>query len=93
MGALQEKNRVYHLMASWDLGGTMRWCDNDGLVVRDPQARECPFCGQQTRERPTLDTLIDLSNARGARVDFVRGDNENSAALHEFGGLAGLVRF
>jgi hypothetical protein len=66
---------------------------NDDLVVRDPEAERCPFCGQQTRERPTLDALIDLAAACGARIDFIRGENENAAALHEFGGPAGLVRF
>jgi hypothetical protein len=93
VGALQEENRVYHLVALWDLGDMMRWCDNDDLVVRDPEAGSCPFCGQPTRERPTLDALVDLTAARGARLDFVRGENENAATLHEFGGLAGLTRF
>lgn len=86
-------NRVYHLVVLWDLGGDVRWCDNDDLVVRNPEAERCPFCGQQTRERPTLDALIDLAAARGARMDFIRGENENAATLHAFGGLAGLVRF
>jgi hypothetical protein len=93
VGALQEENRVYHLVALWDLGGAMRWCDNDELVIRDSEAESCPFCGQPTRERPTLDVLVDLAAARGARLDFVRGENENAATLHELGGLAGLTRF
>ncbi|HEX6709558.1 MAG TPA: hypothetical protein VF068_04440 [Rubrobacter sp.] len=41
---------------------------------------------------PLTDVLIDL--ARGARLDFVFGEYENTDALRdEFGGIAGLVRF
>jgi hypothetical protein len=94
IAALQEENRVYHLMVLWDLEGEMRWCDNDGLAIRDITARECPFCGQETRVRPLTDILVDLAAARGARIDFVRGENENTDALRdEFGGIAGLTRF
>ncbi len=94
IAALQEENRVYHLMVLWDLGGEMRWCDNDGLAIRDITAEECPFCGQETRVRPLTDLLIDLAAARGARIGFVRGENENTDTLRdEFGGIAGLTRF
>ena len=41
--------------------------------------------------RPLTDVLVD---ARGARVDFMRGANENTDTLRdEFGGVAGLTRF
>jgi hypothetical protein len=94
IAALQEENRVYYLMVLWDLEGETRWCDTDGLAIRDITAEECPFCGQQTRVRPLTDVLIDLAASRGARVDFVRGENENTDALRdEFGGIAGLTRF
>ena len=94
IAALQEENRVYHLAALWELEGEMRWCDNDGLAIRDATAEECPFCGQQTRVRPLADVLVDLAAARGARLDFVRGENENTDILRdEFGGIAGLTRF
>ena len=94
IAALQEENRVYHLMVLWDLAGEMRWCDNDGLAIRDITAKECPFCGEQTRLRSLTDILIDLAVARGARMDFVRGENENTDTLRdEFGGIAGLTRF
>jgi hypothetical protein len=94
VAALQEENRVYHLAALWKLEGETRWCDNDGLAIRDATAEECPFCGQQTRVRPLVDVLVDLAAARGARLDFVRCENENADALRdEFGGVAGLTRF
>ena len=94
IAALQEENRVYYLMVLWDLEGETRWCDNDGLAIRDITAEECPFCGQETRVRSLTDVLIDLAAARGARIDFVRGENENSDTLRdEFGGIAGLTRF
>ena len=94
IAALQEENRVYYLMVLWDLEGETRWCDNDGLAIRDITAEECPFCGQETRVRSLTDVLIDLAAARGARVDFVRGENENTDTLRdEFGGIAGLTRF
>ena len=92
--ALQEENRVYHLAALWDLEGEIRWCDNDRLAIRDTTAEECPFCGQKTRVRPLTDVLVDLAAARGARLDFMLGENENTDTLRdEFGGLAGLTRF
>ncbi len=94
IAALQEENRVYYLMVLWDLEGETRWCDNDGLAIRDITAKECPFCGQETRARSLTDVLIDLAAARGARIDFVRGENENTDTLRdEFGGIAGLTRF
>lgn len=92
--ALQEENRVYHLAMLWELEGEIRWCDNDGLAITDITAEECPYCGQQTRVRPLTDVLVDLAAARGARVAFLRGENERTDILRdEFGGLAGLTRF
>ena len=94
IAALQEENRVYHLAVLWELEGETRWCDNDRLAIRDITAEECPFCGEQTRIRPLADVLVDLAAARGAHLDFVRGENENTDALRdEFGGIAGLTRF
>jgi Bacterial archaeo-eukaryotic release factor family 10 len=94
IAALQEENRVYHLAALWELESEIRWCDNDDLAIRDITAEECPFCGRQTRLRPMSDVLVDLAAARGARLDFIRGENENADTLRdEFGGLAGLTRF
>jgi hypothetical protein len=44
--------------------------------------------------RPLTDVLIDLTAARGARLDFMRGENENTDILRdEFGSIAGLTRF
>jgi release factor family 10 len=94
IAALQEENRIYHLAVLWELGGEIRWCDNDQLAIRDVTAEECPFCGQRTRMRPLTDVIVDLAAARGARLDFMRGENENTDALRdEFGGIAGLTRF
>jgi Bacterial archaeo-eukaryotic release factor family 10 len=94
IAALQEENRIYHLAVLWELEGEIRWCDNDQLAIRDMTAEECPFCGQQTRLRPLTDVLVDLGAARGARLDFMLGENENTDVLRdEFGGIAGLTRF
>jgi hypothetical protein len=94
IAALQEENRVYHLAALWELEGEIRWCDNDQLAIQDITAQECPFCGQKTRVRPLTDVLVDLATARGARLDFMLGENENTDVLrHEFAGIAGLTRF
>jgi len=92
--ALQEENRVYHLAALWEMEADILWCDNDGLAIQHATAEECPYCGQKTRVRPLTDVLIDLSAARGARLDFMLGENENTDVLRdEFGGIAGLTRF
>ena len=94
IAALQEENRVYHLAALWEMEADILWCDNDGLAIQDATAEECPYCGQKTRVRPLTDVLIDLSAARGARLDFMLGENENTDVLRdEFGGIAGLTRF
>jgi hypothetical protein len=94
IAALQEENRIYHLAVLWELEGGIRWCDNDQLAIRDRTAEECPFCGQKTRVRPLTDVLVDLAAARGARLDFMLGENENTDVLRdEFGGIAGLTRF
>jgi len=92
--ALQEENRVYHLAALWELEAEIRWCDNDQLAIREITGEECPCCGQKTRVRPLTDVLVDLAAARGARLDFVLGEDENTDTLRdEFGGIAGLTRF
>jgi release factor family 10 len=94
IAALQEENRVYHLAVLWELEGEIRWCDNDQLAIRDITSEECPFCSQKTRVRSLTDVLVDLAAARGARLDFMLGENENTDALRdEFGGVAGLTRF
>jgi peptide subunit release factor 1 (eRF1) len=94
VAALQEENRVYHLAALWELEAEIRWCDNDQLAIREITSEECPFCGLKTRVRLLKDVLVDLAAARGARLDFMRGENENTDTLRdEFGGLAGLTRF
>jgi peptide subunit release factor 1 (eRF1) len=94
VAALQEENRVYHLATLWELEAGIRWCDNDQLAIREATREECPFCGQQTRVRPLTDVLVDLAAARGARLDFVMGEDENTDTLRdEFGGIAGLTRF
>lgn len=92
--ALQEENRVHHLAMLWEFEGEIRWCDNDGLAITDITAEECPYCGRQTRVRPLTDVLVDIAASRGARVAFLRGENERTDTLRdEFGGLAGLTRF
>jgi peptide subunit release factor 1 (eRF1) len=94
VAALQEENRVFHLAVLWELDAEIRWCDNDQLAIREATREECPFCGQETRVRPLTDVLVDLSAARGARLDFMRGESENTDTLRdEFGGIAGLTRF
>jgi peptide subunit release factor 1 (eRF1) len=90
--ALQEENRVYHLLVPWGLEGEVRWCANERLAIQDVTQEKCPYCGQETRPRLLVAALIDLAAARGARIEFMRG--ENAESLREwFGGLAGLVRF
>ena len=92
--AFQEENRVYHLAALWDFEGELRWSDADGLAIMDITQEKSPLSGEPTRVRPLTDVLVVLASARGARLDFMRGENENTDTLRdEFGGLAGLTRF
>ncbi len=92
--ALQEENRVYHLAVLWELDGEVRWSDADGLAIMDITQENSPYSGEPTRVRPLTDVLVELAAERGARLDFMRGENENTDVLRdEFGGVAGLLRF
>ena len=89
IGSLQE-GRVHLLLVPWLSGEHVRWCDFCGLAYVGAQS--CPYCGSGTRERELVDAVLDLAEARGTGVEFVRG--ENADVLHEeLGELAGLVRF
>lgn len=91
--ALQVENRVHHLVLLWDLEGEIRWSDDDQMAIQDITRTESPS-GAETRVRPLMDVLLDLAATRGARVDFLRGEDENTVTLRdEFGGVAGLTRF
>lgn len=92
--ALQEENRVYHLLLLWELEGEVRWSDAEGMIILDATREESPYSGEKTRVRPIKDALVDLVAGRGARMEFIRGENENADILRdEFEGLAGLTRF
>jgi hypothetical protein len=91
--ALQIENRVHHLLLLWDLEGEIRWSDEEQMAVQDITQTET-LSGAQTRVRPLMDVLLDLAANRGARVDFLRGEDEHTVTLRdEFGGVAGLTRF
>jgi hypothetical protein len=89
MKALEE-GRVHHVMVPWPARECVRWCDSCALAFSDSQS--CPYCGSRTRERELVDAVLELAQARGTRMEFLRG--ESADLLREaFGGLAGLVRF
>lgn len=91
--ALQE-GRVYHLLVAWNLGGEVRWSDEDGLALPEGSSLESSYSGTPTRTRPLMDVLVDLAGARSARIEFAREESEAYEALRgEFGGVAGLTRF
>lgn len=89
LGSLQE-GRVYHLLVPWASGERVGWCDACGLASTGTET--CPYCGGGTRERELVDVALELAEARGARVELVRGENAD-ALREELGSLAGLVRF
>lgn len=77
--ALQE-GRVYQVVALWNIGGEIRWCDHDNLAITKIAREECPYCGRDTRVRPLNDVLVDLATARDARVEYVPARNNTVAA-------------
>lgn len=87
--SLQE-GRVHHVLVPWPTGESVRWCDLCGAAFTG--ALRCPYCGGATRERGLAETVLEIAEARGARVVFVR-DAYADALRRELGGLAGLVRF
>jgi peptide subunit release factor 1 (eRF1) len=89
--ALQE-GRVYHLLVPWPLDREVRWCDACATAFVDASEEVCPSCGGPTRARPLTSVLLNLATDRGARIEFMSGENAESLR-EEFGGLAGLVRF
>jgi len=87
--ALQE-GRIYHLLVPWTSTERVGWCDSCGLASTG--AERCPYCGGKMRERELVDAVLDLAEARGARVELVH--NASADTLREdLGGLAGLARF
>src|SRR5215210_535576 len=80
--ALQE-GRVYHLITLWGLEGEIRWCDHDELAILDIAREGCPFCGRDTRVRPLMDVLVDLTTARGARLEYVYARDEVAETPNE----------
>lgn len=92
--ALQEENRVHHLLVLWELDGEVRWSEGESLIIQDVTQEESPYSGEETRVRSLTNALMDLAVSRGARISFFRGENENADTLREeFGGVAGLTRF
>jgi peptide subunit release factor 1 (eRF1) len=89
--ALQE-GRVYHLLVPWPLDREARWCYACATVSLDASEEVCPSCGGPTRARPLASVLLNLATDRGARIEFMSGENAENLR-EEFGGLAGLVRF
>jgi len=87
--SLQE-GRVYRLLVPWLTEERVRWCERCALASTGGES--CHYCGGQTRERELADALLELADARGARVEFVRGENAE-ILRKELGGLAGLIRF
>lgn len=77
------EGRIYHLLVLWELAGEVRWCDNDRLVITDITASECPFCGQGTSVRPLIETLVDLASEMGARIEFMRPEDEMAQTMQE----------
>jgi peptide subunit release factor 1 (eRF1) len=64
----------------------------EALLAEFSDSQSCPYCGSRTRERELVDAVLELAQARGTRMEFLRG--ESADLLREgFGGLAGLVRF
>ena len=87
------EGRVYTLIVPWPFSGEVAWCDNCALAVsRTEEDGRCPYCGAETRPRRASDALLDLAEARDARIEFVRGENAE-VLRRELGGLAGLTRF
>lgn len=85
-----QEGRVHQVLVPWLTEERVRWCDSCGFVFTG--AGRCPFCASGTRERELVDAVLELAEARGTRLEFVRGDNAD-VLREEFGGLAGLVRF
>jgi peptide subunit release factor 1 (eRF1) len=89
MKALEE-GRVNHVMVPWPARERVMWCDSCALAFSGSQS--CPYCSRRTRERELVDAVLELAQARGTRMEFLRG--ESADLLREgFDGLAGLVRF
>lgn len=108
LDALQE-GRVYHILAAWELearasqdeGG--RWHVSDGVSEGGAEGNG------NSEARPMMDVLVELADASGARLEFLRSEDEvaetpeedrqrtatgpGDALLREFDGLTGLPRY
>lgn len=81
IAALQEENRIHHLLVLWELDGEVRWSDSESLIIQDVTQEESPYTGEKTRVRSLTNALMDLAAARGAGISFFRGENENADTL------------
>lgn len=88
LGSLQE-GRVYRLLVPWPTEEAVSWCDGCSLAS---EGETCSYCGGSTRPRELADVSVELTDSRGARLEFVSGDGAD-VLRERMGGLAGLVRF
>lgn len=74
LDALQE-GRVYHVLAAWEL---------DAFAGQDEGGRwHVVEQDQDTETRPLMDALVELADASGARIEFLRSDDEVAETPNE----------
>jgi len=93
LGALQD-NRLYVLAVPWQLDATV-WRDREtGYVAADSaEARRRTTDGNgDVAAVPLRDILLDLTRAKGVRLELMRGENERRLQS-DMGRMAGLARW
>jgi len=82
--------RVYLWVLPWRTEVEVHYCPAERFAAGSAEAARA-VCAEPER-RPLKDLVADLAEAYGARLEFVRGEAEDRLT-HEFGGMAGLVRW
>jgi hypothetical protein len=75
LDALQE-GRVYHILAAWEFEALAKQDEGGRWHVVEED-------GGESEARPMMDVLVDLADASGARLEFLRSDDEVAETPNE----------
>lgn len=87
-----QQGRLYAVAVPWDQNRTVYEARPSGRVGPSHEAAVAYAPGDEVREIGFRRVLPELAARFGARVDFMRGDNEQRL-VSEMDGLAGLTRW
>jgi hypothetical protein len=86
-----QAGRLSVIAAPWDLNAKV-WISPQGLMGVTREAAQAISGGQDVREIPLRDAILETCQAYATRLEFVSGP-AGERLMREMGGLAGLLRW